>query len=593
MFKNQIFIFLCVFVFLQINVSAQSLLVKIPFEEQIEKASLIVEGKVIEREAYFSSINNRIYTVNKVQVFRVFKGEQQDFINVVTKGGSIDFKKEEVTPSLQLRKNSMGVFMLQPEINQFEDFNTLHNTYHVYSDLQGFYKYDEYENSVSNPYYSFSGIQDLFYTSLTDITNVNIELDIYNFPFQSQRAAKGLVSNNITSFTPQEVRSGTDDIVTITGTDFGSSIGSVQFKNADNGGLTFENAFDSAIQSWSNDSIIIRVPSFAGTGNIQIITAEGNRITSSEELTVLSSELNSEFSGEFAEQDFRSKLFNSDNQGGYTWVFNEDFYQNSDAVAAFERAIDSWVCATGISWIISENQSVIDGTDDDGLNIVSFKRGNDNNFDEIEPGILAVTSTYYLGCANGDTVTSYVAEVDMTFNSDFDWHYGEDDPNTFENDFQGTATHELGHAHNLGHVIAPTNLMHFETAAGQESATRDIDEDSVIGAALNYEFSKTPGLCGEDAVIDRNCEDDSVIVDYDDNLVVVENPVRDTIKLAIDKADAFEYSFFLYDMSGRVVVNELLTNASFDIDVSFLEEGVYIAKVIADDEIRVQKIIKL
>ena len=91
------------------------------------------------------------------------------------------------------------------------------------------------------------------------------------------------------------------------------------------------------------------------------MTAVGDVITSDNDLTVLSSELNAEF-GAIPGVNFRPKLFNSDNQGGYTWTYNDDFFENSAAVASFERSIDTWVCATGISWLIGENQTSLRGT---------------------------------------------------------------------------------------------------------------------------------------------------------------------------------------------------------------------------------------
>lgn len=480
--------------------------------------------------------------------------------------------------------------MLVQESNKFEDFDSTYNTYHAYSDIQGFYFYDEYENTVGNPYYTFSGIKESFYTKLTSNTDTNIELINYEIPLKSERAGKGLATATINSFEPTEVRSGIGETVTITGDDFGDNIGIIEFRDADNGGATSEAVFDSSIVSWSNESITVRVPSFAGTGNIQIITNSGDFITSADELIVLSSELNAEFV-DLPEESFRSKLFNSDGQGGYTWVFNEDFYENTPAVEAFGRAVDSWVCATGISWLISNNQSSIVNATGDGVNLVTFKGGNESLTDDIEPGILAVTSTYYLGCINGDTVTSYVDEVDMTFNSDFSWNFDEGEPDQFENDFQGTATHELGHAHNLGHVIAPTNLMHFETSSGPDSATRIIDIDSEIGAAINFEFSKTPGLCDEDneSVTDRECNDRTVSF-FNEDLVAVNNPVNNNIELAVNRADILNFSFFLYDMNGRLVDFSL---SGLSVDVSSLANGVYIAKIIVGSEIRVQKILKI
>lgn len=588
MIRNRILFVLCVALsFFETN--AQSLIHKIPLEEQVVEASLIVEGKVIEKNAYFSSINNRIYTVNKIQVFRVFKGEEQFYVNVVTKGGSIGLNKQEVKPSLQLRENTVGVFFLEEDSNQFMDLKTTLNTYHAYSGLQGFYKYDEYKNLAANPFYSFTGIQDVFYTKLLEITNKNKELVDYSFSFERQ--AKGLLNLEINSLIPQEVRSGTGETVTITGVNFGESKGTIQFKNADNGGATFEEANDSAIQSWSNTSITVRVPSFAGTGKVEVITNDGSFIQSDNDLTVLSAELNSAFDT-LPGEDFRAKLYDSDRQGGYTWTYNESFFDNTDAVDSFQRAVDAWVCATNISWLISDDQTAINGAEEDGVNLVTFKSGSETNFDEIDVNTLAVTITYYKGCQNGDTVTSYVDEVDMIFNADFNWYFEEGIPNEFENDFEGTATHELGHAHNLGHVIAPTNLMHFETASGPDSATT-IDEDSEIGAELNYEFSKTSRLCGQRQVFDRACGDyEKIEIIDNENLVTIVNPIMDDLSIEISEIGNIEYSFLLYDMKGTLLKNETLFDLKETVSANFLRPGIYVAKIILGDKVYIQKLVK-
>ncbi len=587
--KNQFFIILYL-VLSSFQINAQSLFHKIPFEEQINNSSLIVEGKVVERKAYISSINNHIYTINKIQVFRVFKGEELPFINVVTRGGSINFKKEEVTPSLRLRKNFVGVFLLEEDANQFNDFSSSLKNYHTYSDLQGFYKYDEYRNQVASPFISFPNIQDSFYKTITAITNTNKEITDYSFAFERQ--SKGLVNANITGFTPQDVRSGIGETITISGTNFGDTRGIILFKNADNGGATFEEAVGSAIKNWSDTSITVAVPSFAGTGRIQVITNNVDFMESNDDLTILSAELNSAFES-IPDEDFRAKLYNSDLQGGYTWTYNESFYENTEAVEAFQRAIDSWVCQTNISWLVSDEQSPINTAEEDGINIVIFKSGSDNSFDEIDSNTLAVTITYYRGCQNGDTVTSYVDELDMIFNSDFSWYFGDDTPSANENDFQGTATHELGHAHSLGHVIAPTNLMHFETPAGEDSATRVIDDDSKIGAILNYDFSKTSGLCGQRIVVDRACMDYELLdVTENEGLVTILNPITDNLNLEINEIGSPEYSFLLYDLNGALLISDTLFNLQETVNTSSLSNGLYVVKVVIGDKVSIQKVVK-
>lgn len=597
MIKNICLIIICLFSAL-LSAEAQSLLYKIPIENQVEVSTLIVEGEVVSKKSYFSSINNHIYTVHKIKVYRAFKGDIQEYVNLVTKGGSIGLKREEIKPNIQLSIGDMGVFMLEDDSNEFVDFESELKNYYAYSNLQGFYKYDKFKNTVTNPYYIFSGIQTSFYEQLESMTSNNIELLDFDFPFERQ--GKSLATTvAISSFSPEEIRAGIGESITITGTDFGNEIGFVLFRDSDSSFGSRE-AFDSAIQSWSNTEIVINVPSFAGTGRIEVITIDGDIVDSSEDLIVLSSELNAEF-GAIPGVNFRPKLFNSDNQGGYTWTYNEEFFENAAAVASFERSIDSWVCTTRISWLIDEDLTNIRGTDDEGLNVVSFVGGSENT-GEIQAGILAVTTTYYQGCQDGDGVISYASEIDMTFNSDFDWYFDEDTSNIglFQNDFQGTATHELGHAHNLGHVIAPTNLMHFETSSGIESATREIDENSEIGASLSLTFSKIRDSCVPRFIVDRDCLDDSTVetdntetIFTENPIASIENPVGDFLIVRLRDLNALSYSFHVYNMNGQEeFFDKLTTIVSDPIDVRSLSSGLYIVMIVVDTDIYIKKIIK-
>ena len=42
------------------------------------------------------------------------------------------------------------------------------------------------------------------------------------------------------------------------------------------------------------------------------------------------------------------RLRNANGQGGYTFVYDTSFYNNTAALTAFRRALKTWRCATGI-----------------------------------------------------------------------------------------------------------------------------------------------------------------------------------------------------------------------------------------------------
>ena len=542
----------------------QSLLYEVSIQEQIENAELIIEGEIIEKKSYRSSVDDKIYTINKVKVYKSFKGNSTDYINIITKGGSIDFELEVVRPSLQLNTNDLGVFILKPSINTFVNYNDIEETpfYYAEADMQGFYKYNLLFDKVTNPFTVYEGIETSFYNLLEEITGQNNQIlpTLSAFNRQARSTATGEIS--FTSFSPAEVRSGTGDIITIEGEGFGTETGTLFFQNSDDGGFSTIEPLESEILSWTDTIIIVEVPSAAGTGRIQIVCDDGRTISSNSDLTVLSSELNVVFD-DFEGQSLRAKVVNLDGNGGYTWTYNTDFFNQVDPPNSFENAVNEWVCETGISWLISDELSDETGSDFDGVNLVSFESAL-NGSSDLSIGVLALTTTFYSGCVSGNTITAFVSEIDMVFNSDFQWFYGEGTPQFFENDFQGTATHELGHAHGLGHVIAPTKLMHFETSSGAESATRDIDEDSSIGATINFDFSKSANACGEALPIDRACVDEEASGDIipidnnndensgEDNNNEIEFIIDEDLNIIVDSNEPLSF-LGIFDLSGRLV----------------------------------------
>ena len=92
---------------------SQTLLREIPLGDQIEMSSLVIEGKVISKRSFWDSNRYNIYTVNTVQVLKVFKGKSVNEIEVVTIGGTVGSEALIVSPSLKLQEGDIGVFTLE------------------------------------------------------------------------------------------------------------------------------------------------------------------------------------------------------------------------------------------------------------------------------------------------------------------------------------------------------------------------------------------------------------------------------------------------------------------------------------------------
>ncbi|MCO6495617.1 MAG: T9SS type A sorting domain-containing protein, partial [Bacteroidetes bacterium] len=83
-------------------------------------------------------------------------------------------------------------------------------------------------------------------------------------------------------------------------------------------------------------------------------------------------------------------------------------------------------------------------------------------------------------------------ELDIAFKKTFSWEYGPDAPTMSEYDFESVALHELGHGHQLGHVINSGNVMHYAISNGV--TRRDLQKNDT--ACGNYVMRKsTTGVC--------------------------------------------------------------------------------------------------
>jgi len=120
-----------------------------------------------------------------------------------------------------------------------------------------------------------------------EITNSNINKK----QLASKQSRAGLVPVGIT-FSPTTLAAGVKDILTINGSNFGATKGKVGFSMADDGGVSFIEAIDTQVLSWSDTQIIVEVPSGAGTGPIQVTDSANDSAVSSTILTVSFSEIN-------------------------------------------------------------------------------------------------------------------------------------------------------------------------------------------------------------------------------------------------------------------------------------------------------------
>lgn len=486
------------------GLSAQCSVREVPLVQRANASSLIVEGTVTEQYSYWNTSHTMIYTASKIELYKIFKGSvNTDAIEIITEGGTVDMDRITVEPTLQLTVGDVGVFTcIAPERvqNNVTSRNALPQ-YEAYASLQGFVQYDLTDNTASDHFRTYTDIQ----TELFDVcapagyTEVKVRPGASTNRIGDQLLAP-LVIN---SFLPTTLTAGTGTQITIDGAGFGSVQGTsvVRFRNADDGGSTFITPLASQYISWSSTQIIVEVPQNAGTGVIQVFNGSATA-TSSGTLTITYAHLNVDFDPGPGTIAYQTDHVNDDGSGGYTWRMNTGFDGDASARASFMRAFDTWRCATLVNWSIGTTTSINDAVSD-GTNIICF-----DNTAPLSAGILGVCYSYWSGCANGPTIIWYVNELDIIFDegsniSPLTWEYGPATPSGSEYDFETVAVHELGHGHQLGHVIAPGAIMHYAISNG--TSNRSLSANDLAGGQFVQAKSVVSNVCGPGAMSNTTC----------------------------------------------------------------------------------------
>ncbi|NMH86946.1 T9SS type A sorting domain-containing protein [Flavivirga algicola] len=580
--------------------NAQLLLKKTSLEKQIANSSLVVEGRVISKESFWDEGHNNIFTVNTIEVFKVFKGIPIATIEVVTAGGMVGLEAEIVTPSLKLRNDYVGVFMLHDNYVELDTKAKLSKKqFKVYGSLQGFYKYILHSNVAINPFNKKEGITTSFYNEIMSHTKSGyVEMtktDLVKQKINTSQQKSSLPPSSIT-FTPTTITGGTKTVLTINGSGFGGTQGKVGFSNADTGGFDggvpdYIEALDTQVVSWSDTQIRVEVPSEAGTGKIQVTDSGNASAESNLDLTVSYSETNliSDNVNSGVNVAYNTQHANDNSSGGYTWRMFTDFDANADAKTSFLRALETWRCETGVNWVVGTTTTV-DVVAGDGINVVRFDNGNELGVD-----VLGRCTSRYSGCfaAGNTTLNWYVSELDIVFDDDTNWNFNTSLPGITQYDFESVALHELGHGHQLAHVIDTNNdVMHYAISNGEDQ--RVLSANNITSATNVHNRSTGSAVCSASVMTDYSgsC---SLSIDEEElgkSINLYPNPAKSIFYINNKSAISLEKAV-IYDVSGRLINEYNISNGSRtnSINVTGVSKGIYFVNIHSDRAMITRKMI--
>ncbi|MFN0013529.1 MAG: IPT/TIG domain-containing protein [Saprospiraceae bacterium] len=463
-------------------------LYELPFNEIIQQSGIVAEGRVIEQQSLWDRSGSHIYTLNTVEITSVYKGAAvaQPLLLVVTSGGVVADRMETVSEMVQYAVGDVGLFCLVPANR---DLPVAVPVWENYGSPHGYFRYDFDANTVGHPFHGTSGIQN-FRKNVQDAAGELVEHLPAIVPLPNGRMAPV-----VSSFSPTTISAGTGSMLTISGTGFGSGPGHVRFIDSNTGSAFSVDTSD--IATWTDTEIEVLVPSTiktasrcAGTGVVTVVDQSGVSGTSATNLTVQYGHTNIVSGG----VKYGANLVEDNGNGGLTFTLSTSICSSSfqDAVNAVGRALRVWRCATGVNWPLSTSTSGINAPASDGTNIITFDVGS-----PLGGGTLGVAHSYFSGCFSGPDLYWYLTEVDLNLRqTGVTWYYCDNPANipggSF--DFQSVAFHELGHGHQLTHIVDASAVMHRSISAGQIKRTLNSNEQ----AGADYIFNLPAHPCGPD-----------------------------------------------------------------------------------------------
>ena len=449
---------------------ARCLMLPLAPAQRVQLSALIVEAQVRDAQSFWDAGHRHLFTRHRLRVFSLLKGQPADTTGLVllTEGGRLGLDQQVLTNTLALVPGQRGVFFLTPAA--WPGLPGLGLWLAPVGSQQGFIEVNPTDGTAAEPFRTYPPLDAAFYQQLAGLTGQARRV-LQPLPALARPAARptGTLAPLITGLSPLSLPAGADAVLTISGSGFGGGRGTgfIEFRNADDGGATRVKARETDYLTWTDTRIQVRVPSAAGGGHpagsgLVRVTTDGQLPAESlAALTVIYALTNVESTVGAILQ--RPNHVAQNASGGISFQLGPNFV--AGPAAAWQRALASWRCTTGMNWDGAAGLS--NAIADDGLNVVAFDQGA-----QLPARVLGRTTSYYRGCYAPDgSLVFWVKEIDMQFDDATNFQFGPARAVAPQIDFETVAVHELGHAQQLGHLILPGAVMHYAVAPGQNART--------------------------------------------------------------------------------------------------------------------------
>ena len=318
------------------------------------------------------------------------------------------------------------------------------------------------------------------------------------------------------SFTPATILAGTDDILTIRGTNFGTQRGKVIFTAAESPTVT-NNGFLKGLDEqyyvkdgWTNTEIKVKVPSFvqdeyydgnlrqpgygssAGTGPIKIITANNDTIISENSLIIEYSITN--YKADFNPDTPIERVYLARQTCDHDFMFylHENMRDSIDAIIATEAALAEWRKVTGLNLQLVKN----------GNNYVyqnSFPAIGQNviGYESMNSGLMATAGRYSKDNTSNKfyRITGSNIKIQPVPDTGYTWNYSTTQPaSRTEVSFYNSILHELGHILLLAHINNDKKLMHPTETINIVNPIIDLSNETSVLSCVNNTITASKNI---------------------------------------------------------------------------------------------------
>ena len=310
---------------------------------------------------------------------------------------------------------------------------------------------------------------------------------------------------------------GTGFLLRIKGTDFGTDKGDVVFRDADSGGSAVMFTYQQDIFKWTQDSIIVRVPSNgkngAGLGNkvtgsgkfeVRLPSSSGGATAiSSTPIEIRYAVHNFLTGGEVNTRTYFGKNIETDGDvnGIFTFSLNSTIQNNDSARIGVVAAMCDWSDKTGVQWNLGPVSSKTIFADHDSTNLIYLapsahftgENANATAFTRltglrIEPCAVSVRFMREIDIVVREDIVSPPISVSGGYN--FNHLIA---PKAKQLDFYSVVAHELGHAHLLRHALPDSKIMYPFLNQGQSRKNISVsDSDGGINVLDSSAVKLTP-----------------------------------------------------------------------------------------------------